>query len=45
MKRFQNILVAVDTRFEKHPALEWAVRLAEHNEAKLKMDHKHAFDT
>lgn len=35
MKRFQNILIAVDTRFEKLPALEWAVRLAEHNQAKL----------
>ena len=37
MNRFQNILVAVDTRFEKHPALEWAARLAEHNQAKLKI--------
>lgn len=37
MKRFQNILVAVDTRFDKHPALEWAIRLAEHNQAKLKI--------
>lgn len=35
MKRFQNILVAVDSRFEVHPALQWAVRLAEHNQAKL----------
>lgn len=37
MKRFQNILVAVDTRFEEHPALQWAVRLAERNQAKLKI--------
>ncbi len=37
MKRFKNILVAVDTRFEEHPALQWAVRLAEHNQAKLKI--------
>ena len=37
MKRFQNILVPIDTRFEEHPALQWAVRLAEHNQAKLKL--------
>ena len=37
MKRFKSILVAVDTRFEEHPALQWAVRLAEHNQAKLKI--------
>jgi universal stress protein E len=37
MKRFQNILVAVDTRFEAHPALQWAVRVAERNQAKLKL--------
>lgn len=37
MKRFQNILVAVDTRFDEHPALQWAVRLAERNQAKLKL--------
>ncbi len=35
MKRFQSILVAVDTRFDQHPALQWAVRLAEHNDARL----------
>lgn len=35
MKRFQNILVSVDTRFEEQPALEWATRLAEYNNAKL----------
>ena len=37
MRRFQNILVAVDTRLDEHPALQWAVRLAEHNQAKLKI--------
>jgi nucleotide-binding universal stress UspA family protein len=37
MKKFQNILVAVDTRFDAHPALRWAVRLAKHNDAKLKI--------
>lgn len=37
MKRFRNILVAVDTRFEEHPALDWATRLAEHNRAQLKI--------
>ncbi len=37
MKRFKNILVAVDNRLEEHPALQWAVRLAEHNQAKLKV--------
>ena len=37
MRRFQNILVAVDSRWDEHPALQWAVRLAEHNEAKLKI--------
>lgn len=37
MKRFQNILVAVDTHFEEHPALEWGVRLAERNQAKLRI--------
>ena len=37
MRRFQNILVAVDSRWDEHPALEWAVRLAEHNQAKLKI--------
>ncbi|MFT5523292.1 MAG: universal stress protein E [Pirellulaceae bacterium] len=37
MKRFNNILVAVDTCLEYHPALEWAVRLAEHTHAKLKI--------
>jgi universal stress protein E len=35
MKRFQNILVAVDTRFEDHPALQWALQLAEQNRATL----------
>lgn len=37
MKRFKNILVAVDTRLEEHPALQWAVRLAEHHHPKLKI--------
>jgi len=37
MKRFQNILVPVDTRFESQPALEWAVKLVEHNQAALKI--------
>ncbi len=37
MKRFQNILVSVDTRFDKHPALEWASRLAEYTRSKLKI--------
>lgn len=37
MKRFNNILAAVDTRFEEHPALDWAARLAEHNQSKLKI--------
>jgi nucleotide-binding universal stress UspA family protein len=37
MKRFKNILVAVDDRQEEHPALQLAVRLAEHNHAKLKV--------
>lgn len=37
MKEFQNILVTVDTRFSEHPALQWAVRLAEQNRAKLKI--------
>lgn len=37
MKRFRNILVAVDTQFDEHPALQWAVQLAEHNQAKLKI--------
>ena len=37
MKRFQNILVAVDTQLEEYPAMQWAVRLVEHNRAKLKI--------
>jgi len=37
MKRFQNILVAVDSRQDQHPALQWAARLAEYNQAKLKI--------
>ena len=37
MKQFKNILVTVDSRFEVQPALEWALKLAEHNRAKLKI--------
>lgn len=37
MKRIQNILVSVDTRFDEHPALRWAIRLAETSQAKLKI--------
>lgn len=37
MNQFKNILVAVDNRQEEHPALQWAVRLAEHNQAALKI--------
>ena len=37
MKRFQNILVGVDTRFDTHPALRCAARIAEHNQARLKI--------
>lgn len=37
MKRFKNILVAIDSRMQDYPALQWAVRLAEHNQASLKI--------
>lgn len=37
MKRFQNILVAVDSRMPDYPALDWAIRLAEYSQAKLKI--------
>ena len=37
MKRFRNILVSVDTRSEPHPALHWAVQLAQHHRAALKI--------
>lgn len=37
MRKFQNILVAVDTRRDEHPSLQWGVRLAAHNQAKLKI--------
>ena len=37
MIQFQNILVAVDSRFDTHPALEWALRLSEHTHAQLKI--------
>lgn len=35
MKRFQSILVAVDSRFDEQPALQFATRLATYNKAKL----------
>jgi nucleotide-binding universal stress UspA family protein len=35
MKRFQRILVSVDTRREDHPPLTWAKLLAEHTGASL----------
>ena len=37
MKSFKNILVALDTRSETHPALDWAVKIAKQNEAKIKL--------
>jgi universal stress protein E len=37
MKRFRNILVAVDPQNQRKPALEWAAVLAEHNRARLKL--------
>jgi len=37
MKRFKNILVAVDTSALKHDGLRRAVELARHNDAKLKI--------
>ena len=37
MKQFQNILVAVDSRFDTQPALQWALWLAKHNHARLKI--------
>lgn len=37
MKRFQNILVVVDTRCDEQSALQWSVQLAEYNQAKLKI--------
>ena len=37
MKQFKNILVAVDSRMQDYPALQWAVRLAEHNQSKIKI--------
>ena len=35
MNRFKNILVSVDTRSTEHPALDWAMTIAEKNSAKL----------
>jgi len=37
MKRFHNILVAVDTRFEEQPALQWSEQIVKNNQAKLKI--------
>lgn len=37
MKRFQNILVATDTRFDSHPVVDEAVEIATHNGASLKI--------
>ena len=37
MKEFKNILVAVDTRLEKHPILDEAVEIAKKNEATIKI--------
>jgi universal stress protein E len=37
MKRFLNILVAVDTRFEEHPILDEAAKLAHRNKAALRI--------
>lgn len=37
MKRFQKILVPIDTRARRHAALDAAVRLAEHSGARLKL--------
>ena len=37
MKRFQNILAAVDTRYDEQPGLELAIRLAVQYQAKLKI--------
>lgn len=37
MKRFQNILVAIDTRLESHPILEHATQIAKVNGAAVKV--------
>ena len=37
MKRFKNILVATDTRFDSHPIVDEAVEIASHNGASLKI--------
>lgn len=37
MKRFKNILVAIDTRFDSHPIVDEAVEIALHNGASLKI--------
>ena len=35
VKRFKSILVAIDSRAQDHPALQWATSLAEYNKARL----------
>ena len=37
MKRFKNILVATDTRFDSHSIVDEAVEIASHNDASLKI--------
>ena len=37
MKRFKSILVATDTRFDKHPIVEEAAEIARHNQASIKI--------
>lgn len=37
MKRFKNILVATDTRFDDHPIVAAAAEIADHNGASLKI--------
>ena len=37
MKRFGNILVAIDTRMESHPILEYAAKIAKVNNASVKV--------
>jgi len=37
MKRFKNILVATDTRHDKHPIVEEAAEIAHFNRASLKI--------
>jgi len=35
MPLFRNILVSIDSRFEQHPALDWALSLAEQGQTKI----------